>query len=474
MMTRMQVMSLFSIFMIGLQSTFGLGLIDTQDQFGSSDCTIGVASGYVTVDGRPLLWKVRDTDETNPNCISYVEGSPYDYIGVHGIGKPVYMGLNEVGVATGNSSVTTPGSGNTNSMVQRHILRNFDNMDQIRDYWRSTITSGACNATGCFPFIDAMGNASIFEVNRSHWALEYNSMDPNRESQGLLGFVVRANEFHESIDGTDDILAVHGRYQSGTYNVAGLVHLGILSVQTIVQGNNDQYGFEFHRYGPDQVLTAISRDYTRSVMTIHGVTPDEDPTLSTMWIILGQSNFGIAVPVWVPVTNIPPCLANGDMYGRANSLFIKGDEESTQASVFPAEAHLFNVVINKLLPHWRNQGVPTVIDMMRIEHQMANDAYSLLDCLDNVRHDNQAPTVSISTSIVGMLVYAEVQAEDTDGYIAAVEWDFGDEQLSVDTSIMHTYDVPGQYLVSCTVIDDHGVSMTDWNYIVIESDDMTN
>ena len=99
-MTKMQVISLLSAMVIGLQSTLVLGGIEIQNQFSLGNCTIGVASGYVTVDGRPLLWKVRDTEEVNPNCISYVGGSPYHYIGVHGIGKPVYMGLNEAGVAT--------------------------------------------------------------------------------------------------------------------------------------------------------------------------------------------------------------------------------------------------------------------------------------------------------------------------------------------------------------------------------------
>ncbi|MCD6377705.1 MAG: hypothetical protein J7L99_02505 [Planctomycetes bacterium] len=30
------------------------------------------------------------------------------------------------------------------------------------------------------------GNASVFEINRSDWILEYDSIDPNRQSQGLL------------------------------------------------------------------------------------------------------------------------------------------------------------------------------------------------------------------------------------------------------------------------------------------------
>ncbi|MDE5759676.1 MAG: hypothetical protein K2I11_01630, partial [Bacteroides sp.] len=42
-------------------------------------CTSAVVSGKVTPDGRPLLWKNRDTDYLR-NHVAYVKGEKYDFI----------------------------------------------------------------------------------------------------------------------------------------------------------------------------------------------------------------------------------------------------------------------------------------------------------------------------------------------------------------------------------------------------------
>lgn len=694
-------------------------------------CTVGVANGYVTVDGRPILWKVRDTSDARQQLI-YTSGSPYDYIGVRSEGSVIYMGLNEAGIASGNSLVNPSGLPNTNSSTQRYILRNYDSLDQIRDYFQLKVEPYSNSGRGCFPFIDAAGNAIMFELNGPDWWLEYNSMDPDRETQDLLGFVVRANEFHERSDGMDNTSITGGRYESGTYNVSGMVGLDMLCTRTIVQGNDGANDFEFVRYGPGRSLASISRSINRSSIVVHGVAPDEysdylnwqsikniaelnseysdyeakmrfdgleiffvstrpggkggpdiwvstresldvlwslpvsvselnseyddagpclsadgltiyfhsqrpggpgwsniyvasrpdlmspfgapanvanissssgecmpylspdgltlyfasdrpggvggwdiwwstRPTkesewstpqnlsyvnspyrefspflspydnvlyfestrpgglgdkdiwlssilspeilnvtalnsayedtgfaqsdkpfeaifhsrrpggmggadlyraerpsvLATMWVILGQSNYGIAVPTWVRVSNIPECLSSGDMYDRAKSLYNKGNEATTQASTFPAEAHMFSVVVNTLLPNWRAQGVPSVVDMTRIEHRMANDAYSLLDCLDNYQSDNKAPEVTFNAFPDGLTVDFELMANDPDGTIDYIEWNFGDNQNSIEVSPSHTYAEPGTYLVSCTITDDDGVSITDWRYYVV-------
>ena len=438
----------------------------------SEGCTIGVASGHVTADGRPIFCKVRDTsDERQQLC--YTAGVPYDYIGVRSEGGGIFMGMNEAGVATGNSLVKLTSGDAPNSLFQRHILENYDTLDQIRNYIQSEVNAGTCSASGCFPFIDTDGDASIFEVNRADWFLEYDSMDPDREAQGLRGFVVRANEFHQRSDGTDDT-GIGGRYESGTYNVKGLIGIGELSAMTITHGNDYTNDFEFVRYGPGRALSEISRPTTRSAIAVHGVAPDEDPELATMWVILGQSNYGIAVPTWVRVFDIPQCLSSGDMYDRAKSLYSKGNEATTQASTFPVEAHTFDIVVNTFLPHWRTAGVPPVAEMTRIEHQIASDAYSLLDCLDNRQSDNKAPHVTFNSFPHELTVDFTLIANDPDGTIVAIEWNFGDGQTSTGSSPSHTYTEPGTYLVSCTVTDDDGVSITDWGYCNVPANLVVN
>ncbi len=176
-------------------------------------CTIGLANGDVTVDGRPIMWKVRDITAARQQLV-HVSSTPNDYIGVRSQDGEVAMGLNEAGVAGGNPFVYTPGITAPNKTLLNYILKTHDNLNDIRDYIHASVESSS-DFSGCFPFIDANDNASMFEVNRSNWVLEYDSMAPDREAQGLLGFVVRANEFHQQTNGTDDI-DILGRYYSGT------------------------------------------------------------------------------------------------------------------------------------------------------------------------------------------------------------------------------------------------------------------
>lgn len=42
-------------------------------------CTSAVVSGKVTPDGRPLLWKNRDTDYLR-NHVAYIKGEKYNFI----------------------------------------------------------------------------------------------------------------------------------------------------------------------------------------------------------------------------------------------------------------------------------------------------------------------------------------------------------------------------------------------------------
>ena len=427
-------------------------------------CTIGVADGYVTMDGRPLAWKVRDTGNTRQQLV-YTSAFPYSYIGVRSEGGQCTTGLNTAGLSIGDSLVGT----SAKSPTQLYILANFDRVEQIRNFYQGQEDADELAEASCFPHIDAAGNAALFEVGSTSMSFyEYDTMDTDRTAQGLYGFVVRANEFHARTDGTDNT-GIGGRYEAGTYNISGLAGLDMLSVRTIFQGNEGaNSGYEYARYGPGRSLSSISRDATGDVMVFHGVLPGEDPALTTMWLLIGQSNYGIAVPTWARVSDIPHCLSSGDMYTLVRSLYDKGDEATIQACTYPVESHHFDEIIGELLPHWRVHGVPSIADMTRIENRMADDAYSLLECLDVRQSDNRAPSVVLSDVSEGRTANFTAEANDSDGSVVSIAWNFGDNRISSEPSAWHTYAAAGTYLVSCTVTDDDGVSITDWKYCVIE------
>jgi len=54
----------------------------------------------------------------------------------------------------------------------------------------------------------------------------------------------------------------------------------------------------------------------------HGVLPDENPLLTTMWVILGEPICGIALPLWVAAGDVPPTL-DGELMSVLNDLIQK-------------------------------------------------------------------------------------------------------------------------------------------------------
>jgi hypothetical protein len=431
-------------------------------------CTIGVADGTVTSDGRGILWKSAMADtvgEVYP--LGHFTGENYDYICFdNGSSSIAFEGLNSAGLSTGNSWAGL-GDWTGNGHFMGQCLANCGTVDEVRDYifWRQGL--GALNTvTGCFPFLDAQGQATMFEID-NNTVYEYSTQNPNRAAQNLAGRVVRANEFHARVDGTDDIM-ISGRYHSGNSNTTGLITMaGDLCARTVVQGNlGHNSGYEFLRYGPNRPMATIATDTVAYSIAVHDVAPGEDPALATMWAMPGQANYTIAVPMWVAVSDLPTCLASGDLATRAMSLRAKGNEGTIVDSTFPFEAHLFSE-IEQLLGFWRSGDKIRPGTLARVEHRMAEDAYSLLDCLDNTQDNNKAPSVALQAERnSGLTLDFTALVEDIDGSVLSYEWDFGDWSASSDQpSPSHTYDYPGWHLVSCTVTDDDGVSNTDWEYV---------
>ncbi len=57
-----------------------------------------------------------------------------------------------------------------------------------------------------------------------------------------------------------------------------------------------QYG---HPVGYLRTDYSINRYKTASAVVVHGAAPGEDPLLATMWCLLGEPVWGIALPLWV-------------------------------------------------------------------------------------------------------------------------------------------------------------------------------
>ncbi len=466
-------------------------------------CTIGVNHASTTIHDSPVIWKVRDNPEEwltdYPGIcwsVQHYSKEDWDDIDLDMIAMVHWLddmspipffgtGLNEAGVGTGQTLVKNEDYEYNNLGFTYRILGNVWDMEEVRAFLDSP-PEGTPRATGCWGFIDKEGNASIFELDPSddqYW-WEFDAMDPDRESQGLLGFVVRANTYHktdEGTDGTDDDTMIW-RYLTGTENTLGLIAAGEFSEQTVAQSDsNDEYRLIRQSDKP----WGISNNDSRDAMVIRGAAPGEHPSLATMWALLGNPSFSIAVPTWVAVSDIPEPIGTCAMHTAVTTVYDRAStekeqriaEEWVQAVTFPAEVHLFDMVNNRILPQWRMAGgQPPLEEMTRVEHRMAYDAYSVVRYLADTCNagecvSNLAPTIDFEASQRPKHRYGfSPDAADADGSIASYLWDFGDGLTSTEDAPVHEFPGAGTYLVSVTVADNDGVTTTAWRYLTVKGE----
>lgn len=150
-------------------------------------CTIGLALGSATTDGRPVVFKNRDITSWSLEFRVDTPSGDYAYVRNSYEGSSTaWMGANEVGFAIVQSAaynVSGWGSGLGNGSMMNYALENCETVDDFEDILIAT-DGGGRNTKANYAVIDAYGNGAIFECS----PYIYDRYDPDS-----LGIVVRAN-----------------------------------------------------------------------------------------------------------------------------------------------------------------------------------------------------------------------------------------------------------------------------------------
>ena len=296
----------------------------------SMACTVAVISGKYTKDGRPLLWKNRDTWAVK-NKIVYFTGGKYDYMGLvnshDSKGKSVWIGQNEKGFAIMNSASYNLNIGDTtrlNGQEGRIIKKALETCATIQDFEKMMDDMPRpTRLEANFGVIDANGGAAMYELNNS----SYVKFDANDATVAPFGYVLRANY---SFTGS------YGKESSGyiRYNTVNELFYNAMAtdqfdakfiLQDVTRGlkhsllkvdlyeqyaevpeNTPTYSF-FHDFVP--------RSSSASSCVIQGVKKGENPDLSTLWSIVGFPLTSVAIPTWVKAKDaFPSVLKYNDEY----------------------------------------------------------------------------------------------------------------------------------------------------------------
>ena len=192
-MTAKYFLSYLKIFLVILFWANSQGFTD------SYACTSAIISGDITADGRPLLWKNRDTSSTD-NKVEFIKGSDgaFSYIALFNASdkdcKEAWIGVNDHGFAIMNTA-----SYNLNN-------DNVPSKDMDREGEIMTIALKSCltvddfarlldelpkplGVEANFGVIDALGNGAFFETGNFQY-VRFNLSD---SPEGML---VRTNYSH--------------------------------------------------------------------------------------------------------------------------------------------------------------------------------------------------------------------------------------------------------------------------------------
>ncbi|MEW4565472.1 peptidase C45 [Bremerella sp. JC770] len=293
-------------------------------------CTTAVISGRATVDGRPLLWKNRDTRVTRHNEVIRLAGGELEAIAVVNAGKKdaVWMGVNEAGFCIENSltrDLATSGkkSGPGNGGLMKLALETCKTVGDFRVLLEKTDKTGRRTIAN-FGVIDAQGGAALFETGPKKHVM-FDANDPEVAPDGI---VVRSN-FSTAIRGLPaepDTAQLTDVFSQGRYRRActllnspdqSKIDIGYVlraCTRDLMDTNLEAIPGSINANAgvlPECIVTSdtISRAITVSATVFHGVRAGEDPRLTTMWTMLGEPIFTLAVPCWVASEEISPELA---------------------------------------------------------------------------------------------------------------------------------------------------------------------
>ncbi len=156
---------------------------------GADECTTAIVSPRAGEDGRPILWKNRDTDVLS-NRVVYVKETPFSYLGLANVesraGRSVWAGVNSEGFGIMNSvAYNLPKKdgeqADLEGVIMADALRTCRTVADFEAYLRANL-GGELGARTNFGVIDASGAAVIFEVHNHG----YEKLDAAAAPEGYL------------------------------------------------------------------------------------------------------------------------------------------------------------------------------------------------------------------------------------------------------------------------------------------------
>jgi hypothetical protein len=377
-------------------------------------CTLAVISGRATANGRPLMWKNRDTSDPNNKLMAF-KGPKYDFIAVV-ISEAVdpgevWGGQNAAGFALMNSQADDlsdgakklDGAGNGAFMKLA-----LGECATVRDFEALLVREkGKWDLAANFGVIDAEGGACFFETRRDSF-VRFDTRDPR---VAPFGAIVRTNFAFTSPDPM--LGGGFDRFERIGHIIEAARPQGRIDARFILrEASRDLIHEKLHsnplaRPLPDDPAAplyvhtndTINRNTSVSVLVFEGAPSRDRADLGTMWVLLGQPVTGVAVPVWpasgrVPAVTTGPKTAPLNDVARAIAAYLYPDQRGrmyqylnvTRLRTYGGEGvlpKLFRVedrAMARTAAKWAEWAAnkPSAADMADFQESVAAEAYETL------------------------------------------------------------------------------------------------
>ena len=341
-------------------------------------CTSVIVSGRVTKDGRPMIFKHRDSGKLH-NMMIVVQGQRYRYLGLVNAEDTtpvdVWGGHNEAGFGIINTAAyNMNGDGGDTDGDGIFIRKALELCATLEDFERLLDTvKKPREINSNFAVLDAQGGCAYYETGN----YDYVKFDVNDPQIAPDGYLMRTNfgttGNHKLDQGVE-------RYQAITEFMAEACKAGNLEHDYLIthisrylkhgvtkldmydfmpESEDDERYFPFHDY--------IVRHSTASVILVQGVRPGELPLNTVSWTIIGWPLTTIAMPLTLLPSGKLPALVTDDGTGhsRLNEMGLE-----LKSRVFTLTQGNNTQFYGNLAPLFNKQGTGILQRILPIEEEV--------------------------------------------------------------------------------------------------------
>lgn len=291
-------------------------------------CTAVIASGKVTADGRPFIFKNRDASDGTNNSLLTLHGTKYQYVGVVNYSTSsspasIWYGHNEAGFAILNTlsyyfnSPTSKANTSAGALMKKALgqCATVDEFETLLQQTQAQTTPVTLSTN--FAVMDSLGNVAFFETCNT----SYTKFDANDETVAPNGYLVRTNYSFTSpyYDVTNHV--GEQRYKAACKYMEDTFGDGKIDAMQVVH-ELPRYLYHGEREVnlwddlPDDIEDVtntyfsnfIPRYTSASASMMQGVLEGENPINTVSWIAIGWPCGSFTVPIVITPSRVLPAV----------------------------------------------------------------------------------------------------------------------------------------------------------------------